>query len=210
MTFSEHRIVSRVETPELGSWLLMKPRTDGFTRQMWARVTASDMHVIVIGDWSPIVFAFHDGTPREKIAWIGGHPKLDHYVIEKADIGSRPYPVLAWDQQDAKDDLRSRLKDLREELEDEDIREKTRVGSLGWEVSMLDSIVASWGPRHCYVDQDEFCNHIESHLYQSCHDWIGGLGMRPSSHLEFAFGAVKHLHGLLCKEEHDKAATLLV
>lgn len=85
--FEHHQIAEATVTPTIGSWLLRRPADGSF----WCRITAASGHLMVIGDFDPIIFG-HCGSlnPRAIVAWIGECSADDsYYPAQKAEIGMR-------------------------------------------------------------------------------------------------------------------------
>lgn len=105
--FTEHEIVSRVVTPELGSWLLKRRHAEGgHTSVFWARVTAAEGRLSVVGDFDPVVFAHGPREPIACVQWIGERDWVDGYRAEKASIGTGHDRVYEYSTDAAIEDLR--------------------------------------------------------------------------------------------------------
>jgi len=216
--FIDHVIRSRVEAEHFGSWLLMKVHPDGgWSSEFWCRVTAADGLLRVSGDFAPIVFQGHmslTDDPISRVAWMGVHEGLDHYVIEKARTGSGSDACTHYDVEQARDDLRELIEERACELEDE-ARDAYGDDRGEWPGDWLscstipamqagvdataefsgregvhEIVCAVWGSDHA-IDSEHFQN----------------IGESPSSDLRLAHAAVKRLHAVLSAERVEAPAT---
>jgi hypothetical protein len=216
--FTDHAIRSRVEAEHFGSWLLMKVHPDGgWSSEFWCRITAADGLLRVSGDFAPIVFQGHlslTDDPISRVAWMGSHEGLDHYVIEKARTGSGSDACTHYDVEQARDDLRELIEERTCELEDE-ARDEYGDDRSEWPGDWLNCssipamqdgvdataefsgregvheiVCAVWGSDHA-IDSEHFAY----------------IGESPSSDLRLAHAAVKRLHALLSAERVEAPAT---
>ena len=152
--------------------------------------------------------------PISRVAWMGSHEGLDHYVIEKARMGSGSDACTHYDVEQARDDLRELIEERTCELEDE-AREEYGDDRSEWPDDALccssilamqegvdataefsgregvhEIVCAVWGSDHA-IDSEHFAY----------------IGESPSSDLRLAHAAVKRLHALLTVEaiaEHER------
>lgn len=82
--FLKHEIRERGE----GRWMLQVRHEDGgWDWTMAAEVVALAGRIYVGGDIYPVVFGWDSGSPRSKVAWLGGTKDVSYYVHQKAVIG---------------------------------------------------------------------------------------------------------------------------
>lgn len=84
--FAKHEISERGE----GRWILQTRYTkppEGWDWMMAAEIVALRGRLYVGGDISPVIFGCDNGSPRAKVAWMGGTNDVGYYVHQKACIG---------------------------------------------------------------------------------------------------------------------------
>jgi hypothetical protein len=130
--FTAHEIISRVDAPGFGSWVLMRRVAPGILdSDHWVRVTAADGYLTLVGDLGPMVFAHGPRDPLACVRWIGcKSPDDTYYPTQKAAIGmgGREH-VSKYDVEFAREELRRLLAEAqaerRAEFEDLDYVSRT-------------------------------------------------------------------------------------
>jgi hypothetical protein len=116
--FTTHEIISRVDAPGFGSWLLARRYDDGHLRSdLWVRITAAEGYLTLVGDFGPMVFAHGPRDPLACVRWIGcKSPDDTYYPTQKAAIGmgGREH-VSEYDVAFAREELRKLLAEAQAE-----------------------------------------------------------------------------------------------
>jgi hypothetical protein len=116
--FTTHEIISRVDAPGFGSWLLARRYDDGHLRSdLWVRITAAEGYLTLVGDFGPMVFAHGPRDPLACVRWIGcKSPDDTYYPTQKAAIGmgGREH-VSKYDVEFAREELRQLLTEAQAE-----------------------------------------------------------------------------------------------
>lgn len=135
--------------------------------------------LFVGGDIDDTVFAYGPKEPIARIYWIGRHPQFDHYILEKASIGSQPNKVQDFDHDLAWIELAEHL-----ELPLEEVKESLECE----EECGQDAFIGA------FYDSELGKNETDAF------EWLGGIGMLPSIRVIQAYCACRRLCELLDQE----------
>jgi hypothetical protein len=116
--FTTHEIISRVDAPGFGSWLLMRRVAPGILdSDQWVRITAAEGYLTLVGDFGPMVFAHGPRDPLACVRWIGSKsPDDTYYPTQKAAIGMGGRErVSEYDVELAREELRRLLAEAQAE-----------------------------------------------------------------------------------------------
>lgn len=191
--YENHRI--KIERPCGTRWSLLEQKPDGrWSGNLWCEIIVlAGGSVLVHGDFEPCIFAgFSGGSPRDHIAWIGGHEDVS-YPASKASLGlgSREYV---------------------EEIDEDVLRTELREIADDWENESGEKI-----PEEVLEAIDDACDQIETEALQQFElqklimqlveanvvdsERAASLGVVTSRRAIMAHAAIRRLHILLCERE---------
>lgn len=185
--FADHEIVDRVESERLCSWLMRSPAARG----MWVRITAADGLLTVVGDFEPTIFAYGPSDPIACVRWLGSHQGVDHYVREKAIIGSGRAAVLEHSEGAAREDIKRLLAEAERDDYGDEWKAALRAG-LEAPVNFF-GVLGVHEIRMAVID--------ECDLSGDAWELLGNLGERVGQHVHFAIQALNRLVQLLDAEK---------
>lgn len=202
----EHHVIKRRDERSL---LLQRPGREA--PFLWCTIAIDDHgQIVVFGDFGPMVFGTHPGSLEERIAWMGSHPEVDSYVVEKANIGMSNFrrAMTVATAEDFEADVREifaervgELDDEGESFDKEDFEQKRK--ALTWEAfeeqlleDELEMIEGTVVPAQQELDAYLTGLGSEDHW-----EWIGKIGCRPVREVGLAHAALRRAHVLLVDEE---------
>jgi hypothetical protein len=194
--YENHQI--KIERPCGTRWSLLEQEPGGAWRgNLWCEIIVlAGGSVLVHGDFEPCIFSgFSGGSPREHIAWIGGHGDVS-YPASKASLGlgGREYVeeidggVLCASLREIAEDWQNQ----RGEEIPEDAQEEIDGACDQIETSL----------NHQYEFQKLIMDLIDAEVIDS--EQASSLGVVTTRRVIMAHAALRRLHALL--REREKAA----
>jgi hypothetical protein len=177
-------------------WKIFEKVEGGWNSNLWAEIVVLSGAILVHGDFEPCLFSgFSGGTPRQHVAWIGGHSDVD-YPCGKASIGlggsefaeELNAEVLRADI----DERRRSWKERTSEKMPKEIREAFKEA-----FDRAEDVTHQEELRAIVVDL------IEAEAIDS--EEASSMGVVSSNRVIMAHAALRRLHTLLAAAEAEKA-----